>query len=321
MITDGSERTPWNLHRLSLGRLPHLSTKSINMLQWVNRHVNFAFSEAENKTRNEPGAVMGTLTLVKSTIASIFKSFVGSKEVPGRSTVMLLRQDGSVEFVLFVTGLRLDAAGHTVVLDGFVPHASSDALRRLIDAMRPKAARITLSDQESQAWKRLLPAMVERCREWAHSPDCQYLSSEWGLRSYQPDEWPLCECGQGKSTDTLKRKDWAPFVQHATRVAVSQLFAVSYLEKTCERAVHNMRDILDDQGVHMGDMRLLLEEGGRDGKDHWDTFCAMCLAWLPPGERKICRRCKAQVYCSKECQQLDWQNHKGTCGEGRRSDR
>ena len=126
----------------------------------------------------------------------------------------------------------------------------------------------------------------------------------------------LCACGEGRGTDALKRKkEWASFAPHATRVALGQLFAVSYLERMCTAVVKNMKPILAEHGVPLSDMRLLLEEGGRDGKDHWDTYCSLCLGWLPPGTRKICKRCKARVYCSRQCQQIDWGAHKKECGE------
>ena len=126
--------------------------------------------------------------------------------------------------------------------------------------MRPKAARITLSDDETRAWTHVLPALVERCRDWKHTLDCRYLSDKAVQEPSSADEWALCECGEGKGTDALKRKkDWAPFAEHATRVAVSPLFAVSYLEKMCEGALGNMVDILGDQGAYVGDMKLLLE--------------------------------------------------------------
>ncbi|GJE85251.1 zinc finger MYND domain-containing protein [Phanerochaete sordida] len=310
MIADGNERAPWNIHRLSLGRLPQLSTKNPSMLQWVTRHVDFAFSETENEIRGDPREAKDTLTMVKSTISSIFQHFVGTKDTPGRSAVALARQDGSLAFMLLITGLRLDAAAHTVVLDAFVPRAATDTLRRLLEALRPKAARVTLSDDEVRAWSQLLPALAERCREWRHAPECTYLADEGA------GEWMLCGCGEGRDADALKRKkDWAPFAPHATRVALGQLFAVSYLERMCTTVVKNMRPMLSEHGVPLSDLRLLLEEGGRDGKDHWDTYCALCLGWLPPGTRKICKRCKAQVYCSRECQQMDWANHKEACGE------
>ncbi|EKM57621.1 uncharacterized protein PHACADRAFT_206512 [Phanerochaete carnosa HHB-10118-sp] len=281
MIADASGSVPWNLHRILLGRLPQLSTKSVNMLRWVHRHVDFAFSRQENQARSDPLANKDTLTLIKSTISSIFKNFLGSRDTPGRSTIMLARQDGSLDFMLFVAGLRLDAAAHTVVLDSFIPHASTDALRRLTNSLCSKAARITLFNEESRVWRRLLLVLAERCREWRHAPECRYLSTTAGEAPLPLDEWPLCECGQGRDIDALRRKkDWAPFAPYTTRVAVSQLFAVSYLEVMCGNVLHDKMIIFDEHNVPVGNMRLLLDEGGRDGKDDWDTYCLIIYEFL-----------------------------------------
>ncbi|KAI0667934.1 hypothetical protein C8Q78DRAFT_1051105 [Trametes maxima] len=46
---------------------------------------------------------------------------------------------------------------------------------------------------------------------------------------------------------------------------------------------------------------------------HITRKCNHCFATA--GEKKLfaCSRCKAQTYCSRECQKADWQNHKGAC--------
>eukprot|EP00923_Selenidium_pygospionis_P019384 GHVN01033912.1.p1 GENE.GHVN01033912.1~~GHVN01033912.1.p1 ORF type:complete len:243 (-),score=12.25 GHVN01033912.1:421-1149(-) len=44
------------------------------------------------------------------------------------------------------------------------------------------------------------------------------------------------------------------------------------------------------------------------------AFCAFCYAW---GERNLsrCSKCHKRLFCSKECQMLDWENgHKRWCG-------
>ncbi|KAI9007673.1 hypothetical protein DFJ74DRAFT_739638 [Hyaloraphidium curvatum] len=48
-------------------------------------------------------------------------------------------------------------------------------------------------------------------------------------------------------------------------------------------------------------------------------FCSFCNVPNPPtvdgnGKFKRCQRCKAVVYCSKECQRLDWAEHRNACG-------
>lgn len=54
--------------------------------------------------------------VVKSSIVAAFAHFIGSTDMPGRSTHVFVRPDGSLVFMLFATALRLDAAGHIVAL-------------------------------------------------------------------------------------------------------------------------------------------------------------------------------------------------------------
>ncbi|KAK6538194.1 hypothetical protein TWF694_011076 [Orbilia ellipsospora] len=42
-------------------------------------------------------------------------------------------------------------------------------------------------------------------------------------------------------------------------------------------------------------------------------YCAVCATAKKPIKR--CGRCKEEYYCSKECQKIDWKNHKPVCGK------
>ncbi|KIP06825.1 hypothetical protein PHLGIDRAFT_72162, partial [Phlebiopsis gigantea 11061_1 CR5-6] len=100
---------------------------------------------------------------------------------------------------------------------------------------------------------------------------------------------PLCACGKGYVTDAFREQtEWAPWAPHATRIALSPLFAVSYLEPT-------LQDIEPDQF----------------------TICSGCFKWIPRVQRKQCGACKVATYCSAACQRSDWRVHKAGCS-GRR---
>merc|ERR1740117_1535264 len=51
-----------------------------------------------------------------------------------------------------------------------------------------------------------------------------------------------------------------------------------------------------------------------------DGSCQKCGAEPEANRKKFskCSRCREVVYCSKECQKLDWKQHKGVCGLGRK---
>ena len=53
-------------------------------------------------------------------------------------------------------------------------------------------------------------------------------------------------------------------------------------------------------------------------KEEWSRtyrFCANCGVFETEGNKfKVCARCKAALYCSRECQRMAWKDHKKRCG-------
>lgn len=282
-------------------------------MRWVNRHVDFSFTERElglpdRDTTADP------LTIIKSTINSMFRMYIGTQDNAGRSTITLTLPDGTIDSVVFIAGLKLDLAGHTVVLDAYVlpSHAElPSTLQVALSGLRSTSARINITKEGSAMWRYLLPSLAERCRDWKHWEDCAYAMTG----QVPSGRSPLCECGTGKlavSSLTGKRRDWAPFVPYLTKIALSPLFGVSYLEPMCVSSVKALEKILADHGVPVGTLRLLID-GGRVGEDHSDTFCETCMYWLPPGSRKACSGCESVIYCGKACQVFNWAQHRSQC--------
>jgi hypothetical protein len=61
------------------------------------------------------------------------------------------------------------------------------------------ALRMLLDEKQLKVWKKVLPAMAERCREWSHSPRCEYTDPGATVPlSLNPLTPCLCSCGQGK---------------------------------------------------------------------------------------------------------------------------
>ncbi|KAI0656445.1 hypothetical protein C8Q70DRAFT_335269 [Cubamyces menziesii] len=46
---------------------------------------------------------------------------------------------------------------------------------------------------------------------------------------------------------------------------------------------------------------------------HYTRKCNHCYASSTEKKLFFCSRCKAQTYCSRECQKADWKSHKGVC--------
>jgi len=225
---------------------------------------------------------------IKDTIHALFVRSSGIQEGPPMRLFALRdEQTNNSDTVFFISNLRFDLASHTIVCDGYVLPLTQDLL---IKTERPFAKLVHEGDMvhiktfngEIQAWKQLLPALVERCRtSWEHGIDCDYRSQGRIPLTREMEFDPLCSCGRGKDTEgMMKQALWRPFAPYVTRIALSPLFAVSYLEK-----------IARDPTAHK---------------------CFVCRG---KGKPKLmsCKGCWKVRYCSEACQKNHWKVHKPQC--------
>jgi hypothetical protein len=141
---------------------------------------------------------------------------------------------------------------------------------------------VSAFEGEMPAWKQLLPAFVERCRSsWKHGDNCEYKSQGKIPLTQLRDEDPLCSCGKGKNIEGMSKVNlWSKFAPYVTRVALSPLFGVSYLETV--------------------------------GRDPAARRCFVCRGKGKP-KVMVCAVCKNTFYCSRDCQKRDWAAHKTKC--------
>lgn len=234
-----------------------------------------------------------TLTNVKATIHSILVSATGVRQP--RSQIFGLSVEGNIDTVIFVPTLRFDLASHTLVTDAYVLPLNEDRLRKVektLGSIRGDLLRVELWGDEVAAWKRLLPALAERCRTWDHGPNCEFLAKKSIPLSLEHENDPLCSCGKGKDVGEAftKERKWASAIPFVTRIALGPIFGVPYVE-----GVGGFTDAVMQR----------VSEGNRDG-------CARCGG---PGKPKllVCGACKSISYCSAGCQKEDWKKHKQTC--------
>jgi hypothetical protein len=277
-----------------------LSTAKSNRLEWVNTHVSLAFSDREKAART--AETMEAITQVKDSMHSIFVQAVGIQG-PRKTDLFGLHRtsQGGIDTLLFITDIRLDVAGHAIVADAFVLPLYDEILDTIGPALQScvKAmCQVNISYEEHIAWKVLLPSLVERCRTWDHTPHCAYTKRGGRIPlSTEHGKPPICDCGKGKVTDAFRRrKEWSPFLPYVTRVALSPLFAVSYLESVA------------------GQLKAAFPaEGRRDAGAGDLTRCGSCKRLLASGKQMVCSRCKKVAYCDKQCQTGDWKRHKQVC--------
>ncbi|KAF7363879.1 MYND-type domain-containing protein [Mycena sanguinolenta] len=272
---------PWSVHRVNLERLPVLNLKSSKLDQWLNVHVTAAFSEREARARKDKGT--DTMMFVKDTIHSIIVQASGIQpkgSSPHRIFTLLDKETNNCDTVFLVDQLRFDLSAHTIVCDAFVLPLSDERMMEMImideqnlAKLLSQAGQIPVEPGEVKSWKQLLPALVERCRTWKHRDSCQYASEGRVPLTTEMEVIPLCACGEGQDVQRMHDVPlWKPFAKYCTRIALSPLFAVSYVENV-----------------------------GRK-----DRSCCVCRAKAP----FTCPKCKKDRYCSTVCRKKDWDRHR-----------
>ncbi|KAJ6589067.1 hypothetical protein B0H19DRAFT_1014154 [Mycena capillaripes] len=276
---------PWSLHHVNIPHLPTLDTEANDVKGWLKPHLVWMLSARERKLtkthENDP------LALVKDTIHTIFHHATGIAGGPLRR-VFGLRDKPSTECdtIIFISDVRFDLSCHTLVCDAYVlplmPSLMSEIrgdFGKLIQ--EGNIFNVGVYGDEMRAWKQLLPALAERCRSWKHASNCEYATRGKVPLSVEMHFNPLCSCGRGKDVEGLKKVElWSKFAPLVHRIALSPLFAVSYLEPVT-------RD----------------PEAGR---------CAVCRGKGKPKMMK-CAKCTKVRYCSRDCQRKDWEAHKPKC--------
>ncbi|KAG8744378.1 hypothetical protein FRC10_010265 [Ceratobasidium sp. 414] len=302
--------SPWNVHHIHLDRMPVLDVKAKNKVDWVKTQCVFQVSDRERAVseiaKSKPENVMIN---VKESIYAMFTHYVGLEGGPTRAFAL---HDSSgklgVYTVVLVAGIRLDLASSTVVLDAAVVPLTVAKMPALMPGIQTLHSRgkefeqLRTEGAEVAAWKRLLPAFVERCRTWSHTPNCEYLPENIIPLSLETASSPICSCGQGVgfTSPVWDVAWWKGLLPHATRVAISPLFAVSYLERVAGQLAGILSSRPSTQSKPASSEKPI-------------TACWSCDG---PGRPNLstCSRCKKARYCSPECQHKDWKDrHKKVC--------
>ncbi|KZV71430.1 hypothetical protein PENSPDRAFT_664442 [Peniophora sp. CONT] len=269
---------PWGIHRLNLSTLPPLNLKAKSLKKWLDPHLGASLSASERALIKKPERASSSDTdavqaFLKQILHAIFVRATGIQHGPPLR-VINLGDDAThnCDTIILVNEVRHDVACHTVVCDAFVLPLTPMLIQRnqrAFPQLVGKGKSIGAPPGVMAAWKRLLPALVERCRTWEHGPNCEYAASGRIPLTEEMEEVPICSCGAGKDVEEMKKDPiWRVFAPHATRVAISPLFAVSYLERI-----------------------------GRDPEAH---RCALCRGRGKP-KLKACTGCKKIRYCSEAC--------------------
>ena len=292
----------WNMPRLNLDYLPILDTSKKKELEWLTTHVSFMLSSRERHLRDksmESGTAQQDARInLKDSLFSLFMHFSGLQGQHARIFGINNPGHGGIHILVFVSCLRLDLANHTVVLDAAILPLHDPLMPKLRPFLEKligvRLCNVTVDDDELRLWKEMIPAWVERCRQWEHRPSCEYLSKSKIPLSVELGQNPICSCGEGtlppRYSFDLPR--WKLAVKHAVQAAISPSFSVPFVEQSFE-------------GNKVTEPAALCETG-----------CRLCgKGNSGDGGKGLlrCSRCQVVRYCSVECQRADWKEHKKVC--------
>lgn len=331
MSLDGVVQTvpvTFNIPHLNLDTLPILDPSDKDRLSFLTTLASSTFSVRERKLReaflnsNEPSLAVSVRMNFKE---SLFTLFMLASGLQGGQTGLFAIDHpgrGGIHMLLFVSALRLDPANATVVLDAAViPFTqailASGQLDSFLLILRTlECCTITVDDEELVLWKKALPALVERCRTWHHTPPPQQQQCEYALPwatiplSSEPGRRVLCSCGEGQlPRDFINLPEWEAAARVATRVAISPVFAVSLVEKVVDP------DMLREAVVGAAGSRVGGDRGALGGETVLRCRSCGVVEAKGGGALKKCMRCLKVRYCSTECQKKDWKKHRMECEE------
>ncbi|KAL8719023.1 MAG: hypothetical protein Q9225_003904, partial [Loekoesia sp. 1 TL-2023] len=180
-------------HSLALGYIPRVNLDMQPVITrltqqdstWLKMLMAGTLSSAEkqNQHRGETSTANPKSDL-KQSLNIIFQGFAGfHPQAKGevRTFQLTLKSNKSSHTIILVHSMRHDLDLGSIVLDAYVMtltkarlQSLSSASQRLLSAKSMPSLGVYVSDEESVLWKRLLPALAERCRTWQHNTNCEY---------------------------------------------------------------------------------------------------------------------------------------------------
>jgi uncharacterized protein (DUF983 family) len=290
-----------NIAHLSLDYLPAIAMGDKKSLAFLRYLTDFSFSARERPLRRK--AAMGTRIEVfrlnlKLTITNMVMNFTGLQALETGLFVISRHDDTINRMFLFVSALRFDGANGSIVLDAAVIPMTpalwdKPELREVLNTLPMRGlVEFKFYDAGIRLWREVLSVLAERCRTWSHGAGCEY-----GAEGRFPPPGiiiggqTLCSCGQGKLPDNfIALPHWEEAARYATRVAISPIFALPFVEDVADEGLTPLHEKLPN-------------------------FCLNCgrTNAMDGGQLNRCPRCLEGKYCSAVCQTTDWQRHRVEC--------
>jgi len=302
LLPKGQPPVLWSIPRINLAIQPKISLPPGANQPWLTAFLGLSLSDSEHRlSKLNQVTTISPKYDFKQSLNTMLGAFAGlHPQSPSASNVFQLSVEKSCHTIILANALRHDLDLGSIVLDAWVVPLTISRVYELNNALalmqQKQPVGIILSREESVLWKRLLPALAERCRTWSHKSCCEYLHG--GVPLSTADEKPsLCSCGQGLVPPDFAKgnKDWKPFAKYATRIALAPIFPVPYVEPSMSE--------------HMD-----LLNSARNETPQAESSAPRCLA-CGKFERslKTCSRCGKARFCDQACQKAAWKTHKSKC--------
>ncbi|KKZ65717.1 hypothetical protein EMCG_08475 [[Emmonsia] crescens] len=288
----------WNIPYLNPNRLPILDTNRMEDFGWLITHASMMFSGKECKLRGTIDTsrlkpAQDSRLCFKDSLFSMHMSFAGVQGPKCKVFGISCGQIG-LQLLFFRSSVRIDMSNHTLALDVAIIPLRLDMGMPMRDFIAQlgmdDSATMVIEEDELKLWKRLLPAFVERCREWKHKPTCEYKTESLIPRSVELHQPVLCSCGNGLFPPNFISDfpKWETVSIHAVRGLVPLLFTLPYFDP---------KDGLDE------------------GEKTRQNQCEACGAEKSVHGRALlsCTQCHMVRYCSSKCQRTHWKVHRKTC--------
>ncbi|KAJ4415739.1 hypothetical protein N0V82_007169 [Gnomoniopsis sp. IMI 355080] len=300
-----------NIPHLNLDTLPIIDVSDKEHLGFLTLLASWTFSIHERKLREQTvGSNQGGLapSARLNFKESLFTMFMLASGLQGGQTGLFAinhPKKGGIHILIFVSAIRLDGANGSIALDAAVIPLTLDVITSgqlesfLLILRTLECCTITVDDEELLLWKKALPALVERCRSWSHTTECEYaqpgatvpLSTTEGAQV-------ICSCGTGKFPENfISLPEWDTAAKFATRLAISPTFAVPFVEQVVDLEVL--------KGMASSGLAVSAQRCRSCGASQGNNGTAL----------KKCMRCLKVQYCSVQCQKKDWKKHRMECEE------
>lgn len=279
-------------------------------MKWISLHLGFCLSHQERQFQKSavPPEQCSPSMNFKMSIGNTFLMYaeVGTK-------IHVLQDSASSDLfaIILLSSIRFDLSSATIIGDAAIVFGEPSTKDLIYQCLKGAAAATTkIFGDEVLLWNQALPVFAERCRQWQHLPTCEYIQHGRVPLSLERGKIPLCSCGKGKNLGPIFESGrWKPLARHATRIAFTPIFPVTYLEDVTEEALKG--SLSGGKGLRS----ITTPSLPSSGDISWDKASGGCERCGKAGKPKLlnCSACQSVKYCSRDCQMADWKRHKPRC--------